>query len=144
MKRNNSALFSLQAKEVLGILEELQEACETNQHTTPNMFQCDRLTGYFCSGIVFNLSDRVLSKSEIRVSEKCLEFAPIQNKINEPESRKDFQEFCRHIRIKCNFGNEPSENFSEFPLFKVKSTWKPPMGHSDLEVSLSQIEEVFF
>ena len=49
-----------------------------------------RLTGYFCSGTIFNLSNRVFSDHEIKVLEKGLDFAPIQRKINEPELRSDF------------------------------------------------------
>ena len=44
-----------------------------------------RLVGYFCSDTVFNLNKKVLTDTEIRVLEKGLDFAPIQNKINEPE-----------------------------------------------------------
>ena len=55
--------------------------------------------------------------------EKGLDFAPIQNKINEPELRKDFEEFCRRMRI------------------TPKSKWQPPKGHANLEVFLSQIEK---
>ena len=40
--------------------------------------------------IVFNLSHRVLSDSEIKVLKKNLEFVPIQGKIDEPEWRKYF------------------------------------------------------
>ena len=39
------------------------------------MSQSDRLTGYFCSDTVFNLSNRVLSESEIGVLEKGLDFS---------------------------------------------------------------------
>ena len=59
-----------------------------------------RLTGYFCSETVFNLSNRALSEAEIKVSEKGLDYAPIQNKINEPELMNDFNEFCRKMRLK--------------------------------------------
>ena len=44
-----------------------------------------RLVGYFCSDTVFNLCKKVLTDTEIRVLEKGLDFAQIQNKINEPE-----------------------------------------------------------
>ena len=63
--------------------------------------------GHFCSDTVFNLSNRVLSKEEIKMLEKALDFAPIQQKINEPELRKYFEEFCRRMRTKWNFRNEP-------------------------------------
>ena len=41
------------------------------------------LSGYFCSDTVFNLSRRVLAEIEIKILEKGLGYAPIQNKINE-------------------------------------------------------------
>ena len=52
-----------------------------------------RLVGYFCSKNVFNLSRKVLTDVKIKVLEKGLDFAPIQNKINVPELRSDFEEF---------------------------------------------------
>ena len=52
--------------------------------------QYTRISGYFCSDIVFNLSRRMLSEDEIKVLEKGLDFAPIQNKVNELELRKNF------------------------------------------------------
>ena len=36
---------------------------------------------------------------EKNILEKGLDFAHIQNKINQPELRKDFQEFCRRMRV---------------------------------------------
>ena len=48
------------------------------------------LRGIFVQISVFNLSRRVLTETEIKVLEKGLNFAPIQNKINEPELRTDF------------------------------------------------------
>ena len=40
--------------------------------------------------------------------------------------------------------NEPSESFSKKPAFSPKSSWKPPQGHPNLEVFLSQIENELF
>lgn len=48
------------------------------------------------------------------------------------------------MRIKWNFSYQPSGKFSESPSFKVKSTWKPPFGHLNLEVFLNQVEEGLF
>ena len=39
-------------------------------------------------------SNKVLSDTEIRVLEKGLDFAPTENELNEPELRRDFEEFC--------------------------------------------------
>ena len=45
------------------------------------------------------------------------------------------------MRIKWNFPNETSERFSDTPALRPKSSWKPPPGHPDLELFLSQIEK---
>ena len=37
--------------------------------------------GYFCSDTAFNLSRKVLTKFELQILEKRLDFAPIQSKI---------------------------------------------------------------
>ena len=71
-----------------------------------------RLEGCFCSDAVFNLRRKVLTDTEIRILEKGLDFAPIQNKINEPELRTDFEEFCRRMRTKWHFRNEPTPEFN--------------------------------
>ena len=57
----------------------------------------------------------MLTDTEIKVLEKGLDFAPIQKKLNEPELRSDFNEFCRRMRLKWHFRDE-SENFSEVPV----------------------------
>ena len=54
----------------------------------------------FVQETIFDLSHRVLTDTEIKVLEKGLDFAPIQRKINEPELRRDFNEFCRRMRLK--------------------------------------------
>ena len=64
--------------------------------------------------------------------------------MNEPELRRDFEEFCRHVRIKWCFQNEIFRNFSEVPAFSPKSFWNPPQGHPNLEVYLSQVENELF
>ena len=69
----------------------------------------------FCSETVFNLSRKVLTETEIKILEKGLDFASIQRKINEPELRSDFEEFCRRVRVKWHFRNEPSPDFSNIP-----------------------------
>ena len=106
--------------------------------------EANRLKGYFCSKSVFNLSKKVLTETEISVLEKGLDFAPIQKSLNEPELRKDFEEFSRRMRCKWHFRNELSENFSETPAFRPKSVWKPPKGHPSLEVFLSRLEKELF
>ena len=92
---------------------------------------------------IFNLSHRVLTDAEIKVLEKGLDFAHIQQKINEAELKQDFNDFCRTMCLKWYFRDETQE-FSETPAFSTKSAWNPPKGHPCLEVFLSQVENELF
>ena len=42
------------------------------------------------------------------------------------------------------FQESVHSKFSETSVFKPKSTWKPPMGHDNVEVFLSQMEHEIF
>ena len=44
------------------------------------------------------------------------------------------------MRIKWNFRKQTSENFGALQLFRVKLTWKPPIGHPNLEVFVSPVD----
>ena len=48
------------------------------------------------------------------------------------------------MRTKWHFRNEPTSDFSNIPAFTPKSAWKPPKGHRNLEVFLSQVESDLF
>ena len=88
-------LSSIEDMKLLEILEEFQNSNEIiSSGSSCDVIPDKRLKGYFCSDTVFNLSGRVLFESEIRVLEKGLDFAPFQRMVNEPELRKDFEEFC--------------------------------------------------
>ena len=93
---------------------------------------------------MFNLSKKDLIEAEIKVLEKVLDYVPIQNKINEPELRSNFEEFCRRMRLKWYFGNDPTPDFSGKPSFTPISPWKPPTGHPNLEIFLSELEKQIF
>ena len=86
----------------------------------------------------------MLTETEIEILEKGLDYAPIQNKINEPELKQDFEEFCRKMRLKWHFRNELTPEFSTTPDFNRKSTWKLPNGSPSLELFLSQVEKDLF
>ena len=139
ISQNDANVFSSQDEELLSILQDLQQnsSSETNSSSK-------RIGGYFCSGTVFDLSSKVLMDIEINILEKGFDFAPILNQINEPELRRDFEEFCRRTRIKWYCCNDVSERLSERPGFTPKSKWKLPKGHPSLEVFLSQIEKELF
>ena len=70
-----------------------------------------------------------------------MDFAPIQNIINELELRSNFEEFPRRMRTKWHFRNEPTPFFSESSALRPKSIWKQPLGHPNIEVFLSQLEK---
>ena len=88
-----------QDREFLSILEDLMDLDDLKQNKNINAKVTSKgpISGYFCSDTVFNLSHRVLTETEIEVLQKGLEYAPTQKKINEPELRKDFSEFCRSM-----------------------------------------------
>ena len=65
----------------------------------------------------------------------------IHNITDEPELRKDFEEFYRRMRIKWYFRNDISHPFSEKPAFIPRSKWKSPKSHLSLKVFLIQIEK---
>ena len=141
VESNETEFFSTQDRELASILEDL-ENIDNNREA--NATEKNRLSGYFCSDTIFNLTRNVLTDSEIKVLEKGLDYAPIQSKINEPELRNDFEEFCRRIHLKWYFRKEPTSEFSETSSLTPKSSWKPPKGHPSLEVFLSEIEKEIF
>ena len=63
---------------------------------------------------------------EIKVLENSLDYAPIQNKIKEPELKQDF-EFCRKMHLKRCFRNEPTPEISTTPAFV--ETWNLRGNH---------------
>ena len=79
VESNKTEIFLLELASILDDLENIDNNKETND-TEKN-----RLSGYFCSDTIFNLSQKALMDSKIKVIEKGLDYAPIQSKINEPE-----------------------------------------------------------
>ena len=145
---NTSVFIDSQDQNILTILEELQctgeDGSTLHNNISSNCVYELKIEGHFCSDAVFNLSRKILTETEIKVLEKGLNFAPIQNNIKKPELRTDFNEFCRCIRGKWYFKDEPTKQFSNIPAFSSKFTWTPPNGHPNLEVSLSQTENEVF
>ena len=121
-----------------------QQDFEQTPEIRDSVTEAKCLKGCFCSKSIFNLSKNVPTETEIRILEKGLDFAPIQNSLNEPEHRRDFEEFSRRMRSEWHFRNGLSENFIETPAFRPKSVRKPPKGHKSLEVFLSRLEKELF
>ena len=127
---NTLAFLDSQDQDILKILEELQSTVEdrTTLHNNirSNCVYESRIKGDFYSDVVFNLSRIILTETEIKVLEKGLNFAPIQNKINEPELRTDFNEFCRRMRTKWYFKDQPTKYTSVFTQIYLDATkWTP-------------------
>ena len=137
-REKNQPLSRTQDKKLRSILEELEQVQSTI------ITNSDRISGYFCSDTVFNLSKKVLSDMEIKILEKGLDYACIQKIINEPELRTDFEDFARRMRLTWYPRNESTSTFNERSTFTPKSSWKPLKDNSSLELFLSQIEKEFF
>ena len=111
---------------------------EKNSETKGSITRDGCLKEHFCSKTNFNLSELEWWL------EKSYDFPPIQKTLNEPELRKDFEEFLRRMRGKWNFQNEPTNSFRETQALRPKSVWKPPKRHGSLEMFFSRVEEELF
>ena len=142
VESNETEIFSIQDRELASILEDLEDIDNNREAYATEKKQAFWV--FLLRYLIFNLSRKVLTDSAIKVLEKGLGYAPIKSKINETELRNDFEEFCRTMRLKWYFRNEPSSEFSETPSFTPKSSWKQPKGHPSLELFLSEIEKEIF
>ena len=91
--------------------------------------------------LVFNMGQKVLTETEIKVLERDLGFAPTPDLINEADLRREFEDFSRKMRCRWYFKNEPSGNFNNVPAFRPKSQWKSPTDHPCVEFFLSRLEK---
>ena len=66
-----------------------------------------RLTGYWASDNVFNLSARVLSETEIKLLSRGLKFIPTPKSIDRYQLKLDLEEYGRRLKLKIHF-NEVS------------------------------------
>ena len=130
-------------EELVNILHDMHKSQGVTAEKSPKSIN-RRMKGYFCSKTVFNLSKKVLTETEICILEKGLGFPPATTRVNESDLKRDFNELSQTMRCKWYFRNEPKENFSEKPVFNVKSNWNPPNGHSALEIFLSKLENEVF
>ena len=69
---------------------------------------------------------------QLKFSKKVWTMHPFQNKINEPELRKDFSKFYRRMRNKWYFRNELILQVCKVLCFLTKSLWKRPNEHPAL------------
>ena len=100
------------------------------------------MEGKFVSKNVLNLSNRVLTESEIRVLDKGLNFVPKPEKLDRYHIKKYFERLWRDIKLKISYKTEPTPALSEKPAFKDASNWTPPIRDAQLELYLSEIEDI--
>ena len=74
-------VFNTQDKKFFSVLEDLVDLNDPlylqNKNISAKVSSEGRISGYFCSDTVFNLSHRLLTETEIKVLEKGLDYAPI-------------------------------------------------------------------
>ena len=68
LEEESDTVLSTQNKEMSSISEELE-----NKIDMSNINSQSKLTGYFCSNTIFNLSQNVLPDTEIKILEKDLQ-----------------------------------------------------------------------
>ena len=92
----------------------------------------------FVSTNVINLSSRHLSKDEVSVLSKGLQFVPTPKHFNEAKIKEEIEVYGRKLRLMWHFRNDHRE-FDVNP-FKKKSKFNPK-GDAAIEMYLSRLEE---
>ena len=69
----------------------------------------NRLQGNFVSKNVVNLSRRNLTRSEISLLSKRLNFVPTSNTIHKAKRKTELEAYGRILRLKWHFRNEENE-----------------------------------
>ena len=121
------------------ILANLPEDTSQPPEIEPN--HNSRMTGKFVSENVFNLSNKNLTPSEIKLLSKGLSFVPTPERIDREQVKRDLERFGRNIKLKLHFMDNPTPAFSETPSFRPPSKWTPIISDTQLEIYLSEIEE---
>ena len=103
----------------LQFCQSVGESSNSQLKSNPNGNKKERMKEKFVSKNVFNLSNRVLTKSEISVLDKGLNFVQTPEKRDTYQIRKDPQRLGGDIKLKMYYRTEPSSVFSEKPAFKV-------------------------
>ena len=100
-----------------------------------------RYKGKFVSSNFINSSSRHLSKDEVSLLSKGLQFAPTPKHINRTKIKEETEVCCRKLGLMWHFRNDHRE-FNVNP-FKKKSK-SIPKGDAAIEMYLSRLEEEIF
>ena len=107
----------------------------------PNATSLDgnRHKANFVSPNVINLSKRNLTKDEISVLSKGLQFVPTPKHFNKALLREELENFGRKLRLKWFFRDDKRQ-FNINP-FKQKSKFSPRKNDAAIEFYLSRLED---
>ena len=100
-----------------------------------------RLTGKFVSSNVLNLSKRVLSKSEISMLSKGLNFCTTPKELDKSQLKRDLEDFGRRLRLKWAFRDSEPGFGNTLNQFRPPSTYNPRNIDASIEVYLSKLED---
>jgi len=89
-----------------------------------------------------NLSDKILSKNEIDILAKSLNFIPKPKLTDTGDVNDAVAQFERRIKLAYHFGKHPGNKRNLSTKFKEKSTWSPPEHtiHDKINMHLTNIE----
>ena len=86
------------------------------------------------------MEGKIVSKNILNLSNRVR----TPKKLDRYQIKKDLErlDIIRDVKLKMYYKTEPTPAFSEKPLFKVLSNWTPPIGDAELELYLSEIEDI--
>ena len=115
----------------------MEKEVQLNSATIRN----NRYDRKFVSANIINLSSRHLSKDEVSVLSKGLQFVPTLKHINKAKIKEEIEVYDRKLRLMWHFRNDHRE-FDVNP-FKKKSKFNLK-GDAAIEMYLSHLEEEIF
>ena len=115
---------------------ENSENCETKPSSNVHgneAEKCDgRSKGKFVNKNVISLSKRNLTKNEIFLLSKGLNFVPTFNKVDIAKLKLELEQFGRMLRLKWHFRNDKRD--LPINLFKIKSPFNPRNKDAAIEI----------
>ena len=122
--------------------QSLGESGNSQLKSNTNKCTKERIEGKFVSKNILNLSNRVLTEYEIQVLGKGLNFVLTHEKLDHYQIKKDLERLRRDIKLRMHYKTDATPAFSENKEFKIPSNWTPLIWDAQLELYLSEIEDI--
>ena len=122
-----------------GNLSEYGKQLDNHQDSNTTFLNKTRLKGKFVSKNVINLSRKNLSRSEISLLSKGLNFVQLANKIIRAKLEREMEEYGRRLRLMWHFRND--ERTFSTDKFRWKSSFDPRNKDAIIETYFSCLEE---